>query len=148
MSNSREFQRAFQELTEDMDCKRSQIPKILGIEYGVFTAIMDYGKIPKPVVLMRIADYFNVSIEYLLGRTEQEYFEKAEHPTTFHERFKQLRERYQMTEYAVAQRLHISTSYTTAWRKKNYIPSLDNLTVLSEIFKTSIDYLLGRTDDM
>ena len=98
MSNSREFQRVFQELTEEMGCKRSEIPKILGIEYGVFTAITEYGKIPKPVILMRIADYFNVSIEYLLGKTEQEYFEKAARPTTFHERFKQLRERYQMTE--------------------------------------------------
>ena len=38
---------------------------------------------PKPVILMRIAEYFDISVEYLLGRTENSYFLKAETPETF-----------------------------------------------------------------
>ena len=52
-----------------------------------------------------------------------------------------------MSDYAVAQKLHVTTRYTTNWKNKRYMPSISNLIVLSEIFKVSVDYLLGRTDD-
>ena len=96
---------------------------------------------------MRIADYFDISIEYLLGRTDNEYFEKAEDASTFLERYQKLKTENDMSDYAVAQKLHVTTSYTTNWKNKRYMPSISNLIVLSEIFKVSIDYLLGRTDD-
>ncbi len=109
--------------------------------------ISEFGVIPKPVVLMRIADYFNVSIEYLLGRTDHEYFYKTETPASFWERYSALKEEHNLTDYAIAQKLHISTSYTTNWKNKKYLPSIINLIELSETFNVSLDYLLGRTDD-
>lgn len=36
----------------------------------------------------------------------------------------------------------------TNWKNKKYIPSIVNVIELSEIFKVSVDYLLGRTDDI
>ena len=62
---------------------------------------------------MRIADYFDISIEYLLGRTDNEYFEKSETPSTFLERYKTLKSENNMSDYTVAQKLHVTTSYTT-----------------------------------
>jgi len=35
------------------------------------------------VVLIRIADYFDISVEFLLGRTNNSYFFKAETAKTF-----------------------------------------------------------------
>ena len=63
------------------------------------------------------------------------------------ERYQKLKTENDMSDYAVAQKLHVTTSYTTNWKNKRYMPSILNLIVLSEIFKVSIDYLLGRTDD-
>ena len=146
MENSTQFQEIFKELIEDLDYKKSEIPKRIGIDYDVFTKIMDYGRIPKPIILIRIADYFNVSIEYLLGRTNEIYFEKSTLSKSFYERYTELKNLYQLTDYAVAQKLHIATSYTSNWKKKGFIPSLTNLILLSEIFETTLDYLLGRTD--
>jgi len=147
MEHSEEFKQRFLELTDDLDCKKSEIPKLLKIDYNVFIKIMEFGIIPKPVVLIRIADYFNVSVEYLLGRTDNSYFVKAETETTFLERYQLLKAENNFTDYAIAQKLHITTSYTTNWKNKKYMPSIINLIELSEIFKVSIDYLLGRTDD-
>lgn len=147
MEHSEEFKKRFLELTEDLDCKKSKIPKLLNIDYNVFIKITEFGIVPKPVILMRIADYFDVSVEYLLGRTDNSYFYKSETAETFINRYQKLKEEKKLTDYAVAQKLHVSTSYTTNWKNKNYIPSLVNLIVLSEVFKVSIDYLLGRTDD-
>ena len=53
-----------------MDCNKSQIHKILNIDYNIYLKILEFGVIPKPVILMRIADYFNISIGFLIGNTE------------------------------------------------------------------------------
>lgn len=147
MEYSEEFKRRFIELIGDLDCKKSEIPKLLNIDYNVYIKIAEFGTIPKPVVLMRIADRFNVSVEYLLGRTDNPYFFKAETVSTFLERYRALKSENNLTDYAIAQKLHITTSYTTNWKNKKYMPSIINLIELSEAFKVSIDYLLGRTDD-
>ena len=147
MEHSEEFKQRFLELIEDLDCKKSEIPKMLNIDYNVFIKITEFGIVPKPVILMRIADYFDISVEYLLGRTESSYFLKSEIPETFLIRYQNLKVENNLTDYAIAQKLHVTTSYTTSWKNKNYMPSIVNLILLSEIFKVSIDYLLGRTDD-
>ena len=147
MEHSEEFKQRFLELLEDLDCQKSKIPKLLNIDYNVFMKITEFGIVPKPVILMRIADYFDISVEYLLGRTVNSYFVKAETVETFLSRYRKLKAEKNLTDYAIAQKLHIATSYTTNWKNKNYIPSIYNLILLSEIFNVSVDYLLGRTDD-
>ena len=147
MECSEEFKQRFLELISDLDSKKSEVPKLLNIDYNIYKKITELGIIPKPIVLIRIADYFNISIEYLLGRTDNSYFEKSDLGMTFLDRYQSLKQEKNLTDYAVAQKLHIATSYTTNWKNKRYIPSIINLIVLSEELKVTIDYLLGRTDD-
>lgn len=147
MADSVQFKRNFMQLTGEMDCNNTQAAQKIGIDYRIYKGITEHGKIPKPAILIRIADYFDISVEYLLGRTGNRNFERADTPATFYERFTQLKDEKGFTDYKIAQKLHISTSYTSAWKKNSYIPSLDNLIILSEVFKVSLDYLLGRTDE-
>lgn len=70
MECSAKFKQRFLDLTGDMDCNNSQIHKILNIDYNIYLKISEFGVIPKPVILMRIADYFNISIGFLIGNTE------------------------------------------------------------------------------
>ncbi len=147
MEHSEKFKNRFLDLISDLDCKKSEIPKLLNIDYNIYTKITEFGIIPKPIVLIRIADYFDISIGYLLGKTSNSYFEKSDKKASFLDRYQELKSENNLTDYAIAQKLHISTSYTTSWKNKLYIPSIINLILLSEIFKVSIDYLLGRTDD-
>lgn len=95
---------------------------------------------------MRIADYFNVSADYLIGLTDSPDIEKSTANESFLSRFESLKKEYGYSDYAVSKKLHTSTSYTTRWKKHNSIPSLNNLIILAEIFHVSLDYLLGRTD--
>lgn len=96
---------------------------------------------------MRIADYFNISIEYLLARSDEINFYKSEMPVEFLDRYNSLKSEYNLTDYAIAQKLHITTSYTSNWKNKKYLPSIINIIELSEIFHVTIDFLLGRTDE-
>lgn len=147
MEYSEDYKKRFTELINDMDCKNSEIPKLLKIDYGSYMKMKEFGIIPKPKVLVRIADYFEVSLEYLLGRTNDPYFSRAEKDEDFLTRYRRLKEEEHFTDYKIAQKLHITTSYTTNWKNKNFIPSIVNLIVLADTFGVSLDYLLGRTDE-
>ena len=136
-----------QDLMQENNYKKSQIPAIIGISYDNFKKISDFGKIPRAHILSRIADQADCSVEYLLGRTKEEYFEKAEKIVPFIERFDALKNKEKLSDYAIAMKLHVATNYITNWRNNNYTPCIDYLIILTEIFETSIDYLLGRTDD-
>ena len=99
------------------------------------------------MILVRIADCFNVSVDYLLGYIDTPDFYRSETRRTFYEVYSQLKEEKNYNDYAIARKLHVSTSYTTNWKKKNFTPSLPNLIILSQTFGVSLDYILGRTDE-
>ena len=146
MSTSLTFKKNFINLIGNLEYTNTEIARSIGIDYGIYKKIIAYGQLPKPMVLTRIADYFDISIDYLIGKTDDKYFEKANPPSNFITRYNELKQAYHYTDYKVAQKLHVSTSYTTAWKKHSYLPSLKNLIILSEIFQVSLDYLLGRTN--
>lgn len=148
MAISFEFQSRFQELVDEMtDIKKSAIPGKIGIGYDIFSKSLNYGIVPKTKVLVRIADYFNISLEYLLGMTKDEYFTKAKRPISFPERLEQLCRETGLTIYQISQETHIDRSNFSFWRRGKYLPSLEHLALLAEYFESSFDYILGRSDD-
>lgn len=147
MSISNKFQIRLTDLVEDCEVNKSALPNLIGIDYRSLSNALNYGIVPTPRILMRIADYFNVSIKYLLGTSDDEYFSKAKIKSDFKTRFDLLCAEKKVTHYKVSKDLHFDNSYITRWFKKNYLPSLELLETISDYFKVSIDYLLGRTDD-
>ena len=139
------FKDVFLSFISDMEIKKSKIPAELGISYDIFCKIVDFGKIPRPQILVRISDKLNCSVEYLLGRTKDETFEMATDRASFLERLDYFEKKLHVSDYFVARKLHVSANYITNWRKSNYTPSFDNLVILSEVFNTSLDFLLAPT---
>lgn len=147
MSVSVEFQQTFIELSLGEDCNSRELAAKIGIDANIMSKIMNYGIVPKPHVLVRIADYFDISVDYLLGRTKNEAFAKADEPgVSFYDRLDELRKEENLTYAKLGKRTSIDKSYFSNWKTKNYLPSLEYLTSLANYFKTSIDYLIGRTD--
>ena len=146
MSISNVFQNRITELVEDSEVSKSALPSLIGVDYRSLSNSLNYGIIPTPRILIRIADYFNVSIKFLLGTSDDEFFEKLEVKSDFKQRFDFLCKDKNISYYKVSKDLHFDQSYITRWLNKNYLPSLELLELLSDYFKVSIDYLLGRTD--
>ena len=148
MTVSREFQNRFKECVElQGKVNKHQLANEMNIAYTIFSKAYNYGIVPKPIILMRIADFFNISVEYLLGKTDDEYFEKSKSPKTFHERLTYLRDSKNLTPSNLSHYTHIHRNRILQWDKYNYIPPLHDLTILADFFDVSLDYLLGRTDD-
>lgn len=149
MSISKNFQKRFIELTSDIEVKsKDKKAKIIGINRTTFSNAYNYGIIPKTPSLIRIADYFDIAIEYLLVYTNDEYFQKSKQPRSFWERLDELRiESNINTTYELSQELLIHRNNIAQWYKLNCLPLIDDLVSIADYFKVSIDYLLGRTDD-
>lgn len=73
------FQR-IRDLREDSDKKQSELAKYLNVSQGTYS---DYerGEVNVPIEqLMKIADLYQVSLDYLVGRTDiAEPYPKARH---------------------------------------------------------------------
>ena len=146
MPISKSFQNRFQELVAERGGNRTQIAADMNITYVLFSKAYNYGIFPRPVVLVRIADYFGVSMDFLLGKTEENSFVPARERVTFAQRLEQLRQKNQVSVYRVAEQTHIHRNNIAGWLNKGYLPSLEDLETLADYFGVSLDCLLGRTD--
>lgn len=149
MRVSVEFQSRFKELSDEAEfANKTLAAEKIGITYVTFSKAYNYGIVPKVSVLIQIADYFDVSVEYLLARTDDGGFAKSENPRTFGERLTFLKERKGLKSfYELADKVHIHKSNISQWLIKNYLPEIDSLEILADYFDVSLDYLLGRTDN-
>ena len=103
-------------------------------------------QIPSTAALIRLADYMNVSLDYMLGKSEQKYFIRSGNPEKFGRRFYSLPLPNGMTYYKIAQICGIGTSAISKWKDLKRLPDVAVLIKLADIFGCSIDFLVGRTN--
>lgn len=93
--------------------------------------------------LLTLADYFNCSIEFLLGRTETplDYIPRECPP--FYVALKRALAAYKISGYALMRGTKKHDSIFTHW-KNGANPKLDTLVVLADFIGCTIDFLVGR----
>lgn len=62
-------------LREDKDLRQTQMEKFC-LAVNVYTAIMSVESLISTDILIKLADFHNVSVDYLLNRTEDPAFHK------------------------------------------------------------------------
>ena len=105
---------------------------------------------PRYDALIRLADFFKVSCDYLLG--ESNAYDLAndneclieEVPNIFRERLKDYLATEQISMYQLAKRLNIEQSTLSKWMNCGSMPEVAILIRLSKEMDESVDYLLGR----
>ena len=147
MAVSIEFQKRITDLVAESNTKKSELPALIGIDYISLSNAINYGIVPTPRILIRMANFFNVSINYLLGRSDDDKFSKSSTNVSFKDRLNSLCSEKGVTVYKVSQACFIERSYFSKWINNDYFPSLEMLDILCDYFDVSIDYILGRTDD-
>lgn len=98
---------------------------------------------PKPSSLIKIADFFDCSIDYLLGKTASPSFVPCTPRETFLSRYRGLRESKNLNDFRISRQCGISSGAIANWKKDTF-PEFEILIKLGEIFECSIDYLVGR----
>ncbi|MBQ7339436.1 MAG: helix-turn-helix transcriptional regulator [Clostridia bacterium] len=147
MSISLSFQKRFKSLLEESDYSRSEIAKLIPLSQSTLSNALTYGIIPSTKTLIKIADFFDISINFLLGKTDIEDFYKSSSPASFLSRFESLCSEKEVTHYKVAADCLFDKSNISRWISKGFLPELEILELLCDYFNVSPDYLLGRTED-
>ena len=147
MPVSTEFQKRIRELAAESDKTYAELTKLIGIDDRPFSHAVQYGIIPSTRVLIRIADYFQVSIDFLLGKTDEETFYPSETNSDFFTRIVELCSEKDVTFYEVAKQCHLDKSCVSRWVRLKSLPTLEYLELIVDYFHVSIDYMLGRTDE-
>lgn len=145
MPISTKFQKRINELVSETDLKKADLAKAGNFDYRSLSNALVYGIIPTTSTLIKMADYFKVSMDYLLGRTEKnDYIESSNE--NFQVRFVKLCKEKGVTHYKVSQDCFFDKSNISRWLAKGYLPTLEILDMITKYFNVSIDYILGRSD--
>ena len=146
MSISLSFQKRFKAILDDFDYSRNELVKLIPINQSTLSNTLAYGIIPSTKTLIKIANFFDISITYLLGKTDSKDFFANSKPVSFRSRFEDLCKEKEVTHYRVATDCLFDKSNISRWVSKGSLPELEILELLCDYFNVSIDYLLGRTD--
>ncbi len=129
------FWEKFCSLCESKEKKPNRVCSELDLSSATATKWKN-GTLPNAETLIKIADYFDVSVDYLLDHVD------SADGTTFWHRFQELYESRRMKLSEVAELLGIDLSEIERWRN-GCAPSFDDINRISRHFNTTSDYLLG-----
>ena len=73
------------DLREDRDLRQTDLAKATGIDQRTISNYETGKSSPDAYALIKLADYFNVSIDFLVGRVNYNFYKKADKEKTIEE---------------------------------------------------------------
>ena len=115
--------------------------KVSAIQYSKYLR----GNYPTVDVAVRIADYFNCSLDYLFGVSDQKHIVtyKGYDLSVFLPRYQNTLMENKITHWKFAKNYGLSESTLRHW-KYGETPSIPSLILIATNLSVSIDYLIGR----
>ena len=100
--------------------------------------------LPIFTTIIKIADYFCCSIDYLLGRAPHLIDDKLNYTPPFNIAFAQILKERGLTRYQLNKHTKIANARIDDWYHGKRVPTLDNVIRLAKYFDCTIDKLLCR----
>jgi len=122
---------------------QEKLAKILCMSRSTYAQYEVDRRKPDYDTLQRIADYYKVSTDFLLGRTEDSVMEECNFPS----RLKMIRELNGISLKQLAENLNVSQADVSQFETGGKYPDPTTLKVLADSLNCSVDYLLGRITD-
>ena len=144
--NLSNFVESLSELLMQANLTPSEFAKRIGCGKGTISRYLHEQKVPDVELLVRMADFFDCSTDYLLGRETEKYTRIFTRPCpTFQERLPNLCKDLKITKYQLQKQTGIAESAIYAWQNGANKPCLDNLLKIADTFDCSLDFILGRS---
>ena len=138
----------FSETVKELMYERNLNGKQLGLEIGVagptITRYIQGKRMPDIKILVLIADYFNCSTDFLLGREPDTASLKFKKCPPFTEQIEFLAKHFSPNYNAFYSKANIHESTFYEWKNGNSIPSLESIIKIAETFDCRVDFVLGR----
>lgn len=138
-----EFQERLQDLLVENELSRLQLSKKIGISFETLNGYFNKGFYPELSVAIKIADYFDCSLQYLMGLTE-DYQTSDKNNLSFIDTIKKLLSENNLSIEKFMKALNMSEANYYRWKNKNNNPAMQSLIAIAKFFDVSIDYLVGH----
>ncbi len=133
-----------EDLMFDNDLSIAELARKVKIQYKTISNYYKGEYMPSIKNAIKLADFFNCSLDFLVGLSDEEGFGKYTTPTlNFYEIYKKELGSQNLSHYRLAKDTNINMNDTEKW-KKGSIPSLANLIKIADYLSVSIDSLIGR----
>ncbi len=131
-------------LRNEKNISMKQCAYELDIPYTTYVSYEKNEREPKAKQLMKIANYFDVSLDFLLGRTKSQNIRynlasNLNKLLTANKSF--------ITKKQLSQLLGVTPSAITNWTKGSNSPDIELLVKICDIFKIDINELIGISSD-
>ena len=135
-------------LRKERGMSRPAMAEALGVAYVSYYVWETNGRDPHISGIELLADYFNVSVDWLLCRTDNREIigQRATDGKTLGKRLAMKMKQLNIKRYVLAEELDTREQMITFWKKDVFSPRAYNLTNLADILGVSADWLLGRSD--
>ena len=133
-----------EELLAEHNLDKKSLAKAIGVSESRITDYTINDKLPTVATIVKIADFFHCSIDFLLGREYEVKCKSFKAPAPFAERIAYLRNYFKYTHKQIYNGTSIQKSSYFDWVNGKRQPSLDNIIKLADLFGCSIEFVLGR----
>jgi len=143
MKTTSDFSERIKELLIEHNMTCEQLAKNIGVSR---TSCYRWTLEPLQITrqnLILVADYFNCSIEFLIGRTDNTERTLSKPIPNFYTQVKKIMNEVGFTTYSLRKKSKYNGGYFYRWRN-GAEPLLPTLLELANLFDCTIDYLVGR----
>ena len=144
MDYLKKFSERLKELITESNKSDEQIAEIVGVHRTTIGKYKSGKDFPSTDTFIKLADFFNCSADYLLGKNDDLTTSAFKTCPPFNEQLNFLLNKYKISKQALSINSHIPESIIYQWRDGIYKPTLANVIKLAEYFDCSVDAILGR----
>lgn len=142
--NLSNFAERLSELIFDAETKPTKLSKELGFGNATISHYLSQLYLPTVENVIKLADYFNCTTDYLLGITEENYAHAFRPCPPFGERIIFLCKHFNTSRYSLQKKTGISETAMRYWVKGKTNPSIVNIVRIAKELNCSVDFVLGR----
>ena len=133
------------QLREEKGLKQEELAKEMSVSPSAIGMYETNKREPNNELTVKLANYFNVSTDYLLGKCNNEKLEQSV-ALGFKDRLVLLRKELGLTQEEFAEKIGYTRTAVSAWEIGRNEPSNSDTLKIANFFGVTTDYLLGKTD--
>ena len=137
-----EFQERLSELLEENNLSRLKLANIINITSTTINDYFNKNYYPKIDIAIKMAKFFNCSLDYLFGLTEERNNANLNNQEFLYN-FNLLLNKNKLSISKAMKNLQMSEYNYYRW-KKGMFPKTNNLVDIAKYFGTSTDFLVGN----
>ena len=131
-------------LMEEKQLNAPALGKLLNTDRTNITRYLRGERLPLYPVFIKLIEFFNISADVLLGRTDYSDVQTFSPIQPFGTTLRRILEETKTSQYRIIKDLHISQATMYYWLLNDRLPTVDHLDQLADYLEVPIDYLLGR----